>query len=229
MLIVESIPGPNSPQNIQLFLAPLIEELKLLESGVSYYDAVTESTFTLHSYTLLVTGDLPALIKFMDYFEHNSTKGCRFCKISGFYAGHVYFPHSPPKDAESPCETYNWKEPPLRSHKGIVALFRQLAGIENKAEHQRVATAHGIHGNSKFQQLDSIHWIFSWPIDIMHHLLEGIVKFLWHLWHLWTECEGEEFYLSPELQAEIGKELNTAGKDLPSFFGRKPKDLNSGL
>ena len=63
--------------------------------GVTCYDAYTECDFTLHTYIIAWTGDIPALTKIMNLKGHNSYLGCRFCNIKGIYSNkykHIYFP-----------------------------------------------------------------------------------------------------------------------------------------
>ncbi|GJV67162.1 hypothetical protein Tco_1482671 [Tanacetum coccineum] len=43
------IPGPKSPLNIDVYLEPLINELKDLWAGVNAYDALRKEDFTLHA------------------------------------------------------------------------------------------------------------------------------------------------------------------------------------
>jgi Transposase family tnp2 len=53
------IPGPQKPKDLDTFLQPLVEELKLLDRGVEAYDANTGSTFNLKAWVTMVTGNSP--------------------------------------------------------------------------------------------------------------------------------------------------------------------------
>ena len=56
------IPGPKQSGNdIDVYLAPLVDDLKLLWSdGVEVYDAVTKSTFNLKAILMWTINDFPA-------------------------------------------------------------------------------------------------------------------------------------------------------------------------
>ncbi|XP_042988691.1 uncharacterized protein LOC122316221 [Carya illinoinensis] len=74
------IPGPKSPgNNIDVFLRPLIDELKeLWEEGVRTYDAYSGQNFTLHAALLWTINDFPAYANLSGW----STKGkmaCPYC------------------------------------------------------------------------------------------------------------------------------------------------------
>ena len=55
----------------------------LIIGGVLCYDAFMQCKFTLHTYIIAWTGDIPALSKGMNITGHNSYSGCRFCDIQG--------------------------------------------------------------------------------------------------------------------------------------------------
>ena len=55
------IPGPQSPkQRINVYLQPLIDELKELWDGVVAYDVSTKQNFTLRAALLWTVNDFPA-------------------------------------------------------------------------------------------------------------------------------------------------------------------------
>lgn len=56
------IPGPNAPgQNIDVYLAPLVSELKKLwEVGVETFDVTSKKYFTMHSALMWTINDFPA-------------------------------------------------------------------------------------------------------------------------------------------------------------------------
>ncbi|GJY09752.1 transposon protein, CACTA, En/Spm sub-class [Tanacetum coccineum] len=53
------IPGPKSPLNIDVYLEPLIDELKDLWAGVDAYDALRKEDFTLRAALLWTINDFP--------------------------------------------------------------------------------------------------------------------------------------------------------------------------
>jgi len=73
------ISGPKQPSNnIDVFLAPLIEELKSLwEKGARAWDAYRKEFFTLFVMLLCTINDFPAYDNLSDF----KTKGARACPI----------------------------------------------------------------------------------------------------------------------------------------------------
>ena len=71
------IPGPRSPGNdINIYLQPLIDELKLLwDSGVETYDASRNETFQMRAALMWTIGDFPAYAMLCGW----STKGKFAC------------------------------------------------------------------------------------------------------------------------------------------------------
>ena len=67
------IPGPRSPGNdIDIYLQPLIDELKLLwDSGVETYDASRNETFQMRVTLMWTMSDFPAYVMLSGW----STKG----------------------------------------------------------------------------------------------------------------------------------------------------------
>ena len=56
------IPGPSEPHNIDSFLYPLVEEMKLLGSeGVQTFDGDIQTWFTLRSWITIVQGKLTTI------------------------------------------------------------------------------------------------------------------------------------------------------------------------
>ena len=70
------IPGPKEPKDIFSFLAPLIDEFKILEEGV-VMRRDGEGDELVRAFILFVTGDLPALKKSLLLKGHNGTAPCR--------------------------------------------------------------------------------------------------------------------------------------------------------
>ena len=76
-------PGPKAPKDLDSFIAPFLDELKLLQNGVPTYDAHTDSQFLLKAHLVLVTGDTPAISKLFQFSGHNAKRPCRACKLEG--------------------------------------------------------------------------------------------------------------------------------------------------
>ncbi|XP_025640500.1 uncharacterized protein [Arachis hypogaea] len=86
------IPGPCSPgKSIDVYLQPLIEELKVLwEVGVETYDASKNKTFQLHAALLWTISDFPAYAMLSGW----STKGKLACPCCNYDTSSCYLKHS---------------------------------------------------------------------------------------------------------------------------------------
>nr|GFA57703.1 hypothetical protein [Tanacetum cinerariifolium] len=60
MVMLMLIPGLKTPVNIDVYLEPLIDELKYLWAGVDAYDALRKEDFTLRAVLLWTINDFPA-------------------------------------------------------------------------------------------------------------------------------------------------------------------------
>ena len=76
-------PGPSQSRDLDSFLIPFIDELKLLAQGVSAYDDHTQNSFKLKTHLLLITGDTPGISKLFHLSGHMAKHPCRACKIEG--------------------------------------------------------------------------------------------------------------------------------------------------
>ena len=83
MMLSMLISGPKQPgDDIGTYLAPLIEDLKLLcESGVKCYDANQDEVFNLRAVLLWTINDFPAY----ENLNGCSVKGYKACPICGDY------------------------------------------------------------------------------------------------------------------------------------------------
>ncbi|WMV46923.1 hypothetical protein MTR67_040308 [Solanum verrucosum] len=86
------IPGPRSPGNdIDIYLQPLIDELKLLwDSGVETYDASRNQTFQMRAALMWTINDFPAYAMLSGW----STKGKFACPCCNYGTNSRYLKHS---------------------------------------------------------------------------------------------------------------------------------------
>ncbi|KAL3695852.1 hypothetical protein R1sor_009928 [Riccia sorocarpa] len=83
MMLSLIIPGPKKPATMDIYLEPLVEELKLLWDGVRAYDAGTrcpreDRWFTLHAICMWTIHDSPGL-GFISGLAVSGTRGCPTC------------------------------------------------------------------------------------------------------------------------------------------------------
>src|SRR6266480_2533665 len=102
------IPGPKKLKNLDFFLYLIINELKILHTGINCYDASTNCCFTLRAWVTMVTGDGPAIADIMGFKRPgNAFRPCCHCLINGIMEQNSkihYIPHT----------NYNFDRPPLR-------------------------------------------------------------------------------------------------------------------
>ncbi|XP_042437085.1 uncharacterized protein LOC122023056 [Zingiber officinale] len=86
------IPGPQSPgNNIDVYLQPLIEELKLLwDSGVETYDSSLNQTFQMRAALLWTISDFPGYAMLSGW----STKGKLACPCCNYNTNSTYLRYS---------------------------------------------------------------------------------------------------------------------------------------
>ncbi|KAL2619988.1 hypothetical protein R1flu_000193 [Riccia fluitans] len=83
MMLSLIIPGPKNLATMDVYLEPLVEELKLLWDGVCAYDAVArcphdDRWFTLHAICMWTIHDSPGL-GFISGLVVSGTRGCPTC------------------------------------------------------------------------------------------------------------------------------------------------------
>ncbi|XP_060183378.1 uncharacterized protein LOC132613386 [Lycium barbarum] len=160
------ISGPRSPGNdIDIYLQPLIEELKVLwELGVDTYDASRNQTFQMRASLMWTINDFPAYAMLSGW----STKGKLACPCCNYGTNSCYLKHSRkmcymdhrvflPMDHpwRSNKRSYNGKtefRPPPQLLKGT-DVFNMLQNVENVFGKKQKKSNH----NSLRHNLDVMH------------------------------------------------------------------------
>jgi hypothetical protein len=240
LLCVGVIPGPKKPHDWDSFVWPLMEELLQLEAGVPAWDAVDLVAFMLCVFLILVSRDMPAVSMMMHMSGTNGKCPCRFCKILGVRIPSYSMPYYVPLDrsthpaAQVPeaVKTYDLMHLPMRSHEGFLADAHAAQDARIKAAHDRLILEHGVKGMPLLACLLSISFPFSFPYNFMHLVWENVVKNLFNLWSgtfkgVGTDFSDDDFVLSKEALAEVGKMGHKAGSSIPYAFGPRPPNLAS--
>ena len=76
ILCASIIPSPKKPWDADSFILPLVEELLELAVGVSTYNALLCSFFSLHAYVITAFGNIPTISMLMHMKGHNSLCPC---------------------------------------------------------------------------------------------------------------------------------------------------------
>lgn len=231
MMIVLLVPGPKEAVDMASFCKPLMDDLELLKHGISALDGslprllrLEGRQFTLKAYLCIITGDTPAIAKFMGMRGSNSISPCRFCRLSGELQSstrHYYYPlNGRVLVAKEPSHATD-NEIPLR-----ISLRNEIR-LVNAANREDLRQIHGING--------TVHWPNSFGLDIMH-LFSNVSKMVWRIWTgnllprpAFDEDEGETFLISAADQSIIGARMARSRTTVPVFVSRTPRDISKHM
>lgn len=173
---VTLIPGPKDCKDLDSFLFPFVEEMKLLHDGIlGVRNSFTNTTFTLRAHTVLVSGDGLASADAMGLKRPgNSYRPCHHCMITRVQGpGGTYYIPRTDVDMES--------LPPRDNLLEIIRLFGQ---IDDPVVREDKSKDIGISRVSCLCELVSLRWPQSFPIDIMHAFLQNVCPMCY------TKCGG---------------------------------------
>lgn len=175
ILLSTIIPGPNKHGNFDSWLHPLVEELLLLGStGLQSFNSHTKKSFTLKAWPIVVSGDGPASAECMGLVNPGNAKSpCHQCMIPGVQgAGGAthYIPHTE--------QGFSGFEP----REKLRAQIDLHDALRTDAAQRTSQKEFGITRKSVFTKLCSLHFPRSFPLDLMHCVLQNIVPSLFYLW-----------------------------------------------
>lgn len=181
--------GVAKPQDRMSFFRPLIDELKILDEGVSCYDSIERTTFKLRGHLCVVATDMVERADLLAFYGHKGKVFCEYCRMVGLKAGGVYTPITAPRNASRamkrreirfrqqrrPYFDFSAEGDEERRPENLPALARTgahirrcLSYIREHPDHRHFQKLHGIKGISIFFELRTITIPFSFPPDIMH-------------------------------------------------------------
>ena len=73
---IAMVPGPKKPWDWDSFYWPLVQELIQLELGIKAFDAISQALFLLHTYLILVFGDILSMALIMHMKGQNGIRPC---------------------------------------------------------------------------------------------------------------------------------------------------------
>ncbi|PPQ68810.1 hypothetical protein CVT24_007695 [Panaeolus cyanescens] len=218
---IGTVPGPKKPQDWDSFFWPLAQELLELEAGVEAFDALSKSLFKLRAHLLVAFGDMPAVSLIMRMKGQNGISPCRFCLIKGNTGGGRtnYIPlcrHGLDED------DYDASNLPMRSHQGFMDHIAQIEGAATTAQRDLLATEYGIKGMPLLNDLSSIYFPDSFPLDFMHLIWENLIPNLIRFWKKeFKDLDHKRmgYVISTNDWNAIGLASGTSGRTIPSAFG----------
>ena len=229
------IPGPKSPQDLNSFLRPFIDECKLLAIGVRVFDAVANENFDLHVYPISTHGDMQA-IKHSIYLKgHNAICPCRSCEIKAvrdtdFNRSTYYVPLQQPKKPNTPSFTWDPEALPLRDEDRYSAQLAAIHAEPRIGRRKELSQKFGINGSSALCEIPSILICSSFPHEWMHLFLENHCQNLLLFWmgKYKDLDEGRENFRIPDaVWIVIGEETAASGSTIPSAFGRRTPNITT--
>ena len=168
---------PKKPLDLDSCLWLVIQELLQLEIGVSAFNALLQSNFTLHAYLIVVFGDIPAVSLIMHMKGHNMIVPCRMCEIRGICKpgakthymplDHSFFPYSQ--------DSYNPSTLPLCNHASFLKQAEIVQSASTNKYFDRFSTKFGIKGVPLLSALSSLSFPTSFLYDFMHLIWVNLI------------------------------------------------------
>ncbi|QRW01118.1 Transposase family Tnp2 protein [Ceratobasidium sp. AG-Ba] len=228
VICVGVIPGPKQCKDLNSFLAPVLDELLLLERGVVSLRTAPERIgctveFVLRAFLIIIFGDIPAISKLLALKGHNAKVPCRACYAKGYLCklpknSVYYIPLRYPGDAEGfPPELLV-----MRTHNAFLRHYEALDDLEDRqGRRKKYAQEYGINDRPIFAHLKSFDLAQCAPYDIMHLLFENLVPNMIKHWigKFKNLDEGNGNYrLSENVWNEIGRLTTEATCTIPAAF-----------
>ncbi|GAA5976237.1 hypothetical protein JCM11641_001090 [Rhodosporidiobolus odoratus] len=198
-------------------LFPLPSVLFLAETpfrGASGPAQISEAALRL-TLTLLIAGIL----------------ACRDCEMPGLKgdASTYYHPLSSP--AGSHRASYDPRALPLRTHREWLKQATEVKTAPNP-EFETLSTKYGINSVPAVSRIPGVDMVRSFNMELMHLVLENIVKGLVQLWQgrgKYKEMPHGPWYVRPALWTTIDQEVLDAGSRIPTTFGKRMPAPSAGF
>ena len=206
ILLVGIIPGPKKPElHINLFLQPLVDELKMLCKGVEMLTSTYGHTI-VRAALLCVGCDILAARNVSGILGHRATLGCSRCLMS--------FPtvHFGDKPDYSNFDRRFWKIRDGNSHKAAVKKHKECI---TQASQSAIEKEDGVRYSCLLQlpYFDSPHMCI---IDPTHNLFLGTAKHTIEVWKSTGIITTKHF-------EEIQEKVNSF--NCPNDIGRIPSKI----
>ncbi|KAI8831731.1 hypothetical protein BC829DRAFT_355092, partial [Chytridium lagenaria] len=194
---------------------------------------------------IAVGGDQPGLAALMGFAGSNCKRGCRYCNIEGIFNKHIYFPLPPLPTGVTLSEFQS--DPTylsdlglkLRSEDDILEDCEKLVGARNKSHRKEILKAtgnvylitqltnyQGVSEVSVLWRLPTICWPWSFGIDLMHLATNVISQMFNHWTGRYFKDDDSRYVLRKDIWEEIGKDMVRGKYQIPTSFGRSPRDIS---
>ena len=212
VLLIGMIPGPKEPEkDINTFLQPLIDDLKILHKGVTIRNANSFfGSTTIRGMLICIGSDLPATRKICGFLSYNATKGCSKCLKE--------FPTA--KFGEKPnysgfdCD--HWEPRQTTLHK---VFAEKVQDATTPTAKECLEKQYGLR-YSILLALPYFDIVRYHTIDPMHNIFLGIAKKTVKLWKKRKLLKDSDFKV---IQGKVDS-MNP-----PPSIGRIPRKISSGF
>ena len=239
-LLTSFIPGCHDCELFDLFLKPIIDDLKSLESGIEV-ECVHGKTRLLRVFVLFISADWPAMSKLTGYSYHSSTHPCRMCMKKSTYNSNIKSSNVIPigkktdrlkvlRGDQFALRKWLSDECPFpRTDRGTRKAWKDLDFAKRSKYTKKfisnLVRQTGIRRTPIFLVLNIVFG-FGLPYDFMHQVLLGYVKLVISLltgFH--TKCSDMMCtYVLPSCKLDlINLSLHNAPEGIPSAWGRAPR------
>jgi len=194
-----------------------------LAHGVQGFDRITQSTFMLRAYLLLIFSNIPAVSMLMRMKGHNGVSPCRLCKIVSVRApgakGNTLY--VPLKWLAQLGPNYTAKSLPLRTPDEFQRHATEVQFAHMATESNELAVKHGIKGIALLSCLGLLSFPRSTGFEFMHLAFENTIP---NLVLFWTGCYkgldvGQKYVIPNAIWWEIGAATVKSRLTIPSYFG----------
>ena len=232
------VPGPHKPKDLDSFLWSLVEELLKLAAEIKAFDLSSDEIFALHTFLILVFGDIPAVSMVMQMKGHNGLVPCCMCKITALQTPNSHSPghyvplhrarHPTVKNNNSVTHVYDPANLPLHTHADFLDTAHAVQMAPTIAQSNILAKNTGIKCIPILSYLPSLSFPYSFPYDFMHLIFKKVMK---NLILLWTgKFKGldqgtGQYHLMPKVWKAIGTTNAASASMIPSAFGAQPPNV----
>ena len=235
------IKGPSEVIRLDSFLTPLVEEVNSLNAnGGTKFEFWDGAVRRVQVHILFMKGDAPAIAKLSGTTGVNGVFPCRFCAISGTKAEgctHNYYPSAfrvqDGKSGRSRMERHFYPNAlPLRRTQDVQEVWRKHETLRSQNARTLLAKSTGIKPRTAVFDLPSIDPYTSFPIDLMHMVMNLVKDFMgfWKGEHMCAfRKEGgslvyEDFVVDAKGWEMIDKEMEAIGFGTSQdVFGVRPR------
>lgn len=209
VMLLGIIPDMKKEPNVQSFIDPLIDELKVAWSEGFRLQSFKDRNSSIFKVALMCVGcDIPATRKLCGFLGHGATLGCSKC--------HKSFPGDIGQKNYGGFNVQDWPERNLEDHKKYMI---KVKNAKTQTERDKLESQYGIR-YSPIWELPYFDPIRMAVVDPMHNLFQGTAK---KMVKLWLKLK----ILLPDQLEEIQERVDSV--NAASNIGAIPRKISSSF